>query len=72
MTDTKRLLPCPFCGSYNLSFYEPTAFGSPPVYLAQIHCRNCGAKMPAEGKDENKIIRKWNMRNGIVQKNRVS
>jgi len=46
-------LPCPFCGSINLSRITPQKSAK----HAWIHCETCGATGPANHKDQAEIAR---------------
>lgn len=53
----KELLPCPFCGSENVSAYDAHAHG---VCFAK--CNDCDCKIQATTR--NRVIEKWNTRKG--------
>jgi len=58
MSDETRaeLLPCPFCGSAQVTIYE--GITGPGRRYTQVECMDC----EAQGPREYGAIRRWNMR----------
>ena len=59
-----ELLPCPFCGSLNVSsnLEDPGYDGVTDEYNYWIECLECPCSMDTFGYDIHYIIEKWNTR----------
>jgi Lar family restriction alleviation protein len=53
--ESNDLLPCPFCGSYNLDTGENWGCGD-----GYVSCEDCNAVVTAY--DKSAAIKKWNLR----------
>jgi len=56
-TATCSLLPCPFCGSIDLDFYEGTDRQATAIY-----CNNCAAGVEHSEKSLDELCSNWNNR----------
>ena len=66
MTEIASLLPCPFCGSNELSIVETEYCGDSFCPTVTIDCRECPGGMYLDGGDMkavmDEIVTKWNTR----------
>lgn len=67
MSDTEKLLPCPFCGGEAETDEEHTDNGGVEVYYREYHtyivkCKECGARIVNCWGGMEQVIRQWNSR----------
>ena len=59
--NTEEILPCPFCGSNDISFACRMSFLCPTETLWSIRCYTCGAHFPNSHSQE-LLLTAWNTR----------
>lgn len=67
MTDTIKMMPCPFCGNADIRFTEHAGYGREEHQgetVWSMCCYSCGAKVPNRYKEHGKqlMIDQWNKR----------
>lgn len=65
MSDTERLLPCPFCGGeaeHKMYLWGHNTKSNEPIWRFYAYCMRCGAMTDNMFETKNKAIQAWNKR----------
>jgi len=62
-----NILPCPFCGSHEVSISHSVDLDDVPASL-YVECHKCGAMGPETNPHHGKAVEKWNARSALAHK----